>query len=52
MHKTKYIAERYPKDKIDLINKLFMFIEMEIDINKASYISKAAQEEILFKEFD
>ena len=52
IHKTKYIAERYQNDKIDLMNKLFILIDTDIDINKASYISKASQEEILFKEFD
>lgn len=52
IHKTKYIAERFQKDKVDLINKLFMFIEKNIDTKKASYISKVAQEEVLFKEFE
>ena len=52
IHKAKYIAERFQKDKVDLINKLFMFIEKNIDIKKASYISKVEQEKVLFKEFE
>lgn len=52
IHKAKYIAERYQKNKVDLINKMFIFIEKYIETNRASYLSKTLQEETLFKNFE
>ena len=52
IHKAKYIAERFQKNKVDLINKMFIFIEKYIETNRASYLSKTLQEETLFKNFE